>query len=209
MPQNETAKNAGLRVRVSLSLDLLTVGVVIVSLCMLRFRGEAFLYFTTDSNILAALACILTAGCRVRALSRPGTVIPLPVRVLRFAGTIGVTVTFLTVLCFLGPKYGFPGMYAGANLPLHLFAPLLCIVSTLIGFDAALPRLSLSLFGAAPVVVYGVIYAANVLSGRMPDLYAFNADGRWYITMPCFFLSAILISLGVYGLSRLCRRNNG
>lgn len=209
MPQTETANKAGLRVRLALCLDLLTVVVVFVSLCLLRFRGEAFIYFTTDSNILAAIACILTAGYRVRALSRPGSAIPLPVRILRFTGSVAVAITFLTVLCFLGPKYGFGGMYAGANLPLHLFAPLTCVAATLIGDDAALPRLAHSLFGAVPVVLYGTLYAVFVLSDRMPDIYGFNADGRWYFTMPGFFFAAVIVSLGLFCLSRLCQKKRG
>ena len=204
--EKKSRRASDARKMIALAADLASVAIVFVALCMLRFQREAFLYFTTDSNILAALACLLTAVFRIRALRRPGAVIPLSARVLHFAGTVAVTVTFLTVLVFLGPTYGFGGMYAGANLPLHLLVPLLCLLSTLCGDDTALPRPSLSLYGAIPVVLYGAIYAAFVLPGRMPDLYGFNAGGRWYITMPAFFIGAVVLSLGVFWLSVLFRK---
>ena len=48
---------------------------------------------------------------------------------LKYVGTVAVTVTLLTVLFFLGPNMGYKQMFSGKDLYLHLCGPLMAIVS--------------------------------------------------------------------------------
>jgi len=62
-----------------------------------------FRYFTTDSNLLAAVACVIWSFCQVKRLADPSYRVPEWVRILRLMAVTAVTVTLLTVALFLVP----------------------------------------------------------------------------------------------------------
>ena len=194
------------RAAVSLFLNALTF--VLVAFCIARFftaGGEgnmqvvgwiAFRYFTVDSNVLAAIGAAAMLFPAIRALRTGEERTPRALLLFRYVGVAAVGVTFFTVLFFLGPIYGYPAMYVGYNLFLHLLCPLFCFLSFLL-LEGRREELPVRFFwlGVLPVVLYGALYFARVIVvGDWPDFYAFNYGGRWYISMAAMLAATALLS---------------
>ncbi len=162
-------------------------------------RSVVFRYFTVDSNILCGVSCAFSVWFMIRALRREKGDIPKAVMLFRFAGTSAVTVTMMTVLLFLGILYGYPAMFAGWNLWLHLLGPLLAILSFVwLERDGSVPEKKHLFLAALPVIMYGVVYLVMaVLIGRdkggWPDFYGFNIGGRWYFSYLGMIAGTLLI----------------
>ena len=140
---------------------------------------QCFRYFTTDSNVLAMLVSLLMLVYLLRSFFR-GAEIPEWVLILKFVGTVAVTLTFLTVVFFLIPtSHGNPmNFFAGNTFVLHFSTPVLCVLSLLL-FERtpALPFRAV-LFALLPTVVYSFVYAAMIFTKRWPDFYGFTFGGN-------------------------------
>lgn len=207
------------RAAAALALDVLTV--FFVACCVARFftvGGEgnmqvagwtAFRFFTVDSNVLAALVSAAFIPLSLYALFTGKERVFRSLLLFRFVGTAAVAVTFFTVLIFLGPIYGYPMMYAGSNLFLHLLCPLFSFLSFLF-FTGRGERLPLRLFwlGVLPVALYGAAYYyCVVIRGNWPDFYVFNSDGRWYVSLVVMLSATALLSvLFLFLFSRIRER---
>ena len=170
---------------------------------------ECFIYFTVDSNVLAALFCLVSIPYNIRKLLRGTGEYPLWLKLGCFAGTAAVSVTFWTVIIFLGPIYGYDMMYVGINLPLHLLCPLMVFFTFVLFQNGKEFRFPLTLLGLLPTLLYGAVYLRQVVllgveRGGWKDFYHFNAGGRWYISIIAMSLATYLISVGVYFAHRLC-----
>ena len=126
----------------------------------------ALRYFTVDSNLLAAAASLICAAASVRAM-RSGGKVPAGLQILRLAGAASTGVTFMTVMCFLGPVFGFASMFAGPNLVMHLIVPVLAAALFIAGrCGEDIPKRKI-VIGAVPVLIYGTFYALNIIiNGR-------------------------------------------
>ncbi len=146
-------------------------------------------FFTALSNLLCALACLAVAVGRLCGA------VPEAVLVVKFVGTAAVSVTFLTVMCFLGPVvYDYKRMLSGPDLWLHLICPALAIASLLL-WDRPAGGFWLVLLGAAPVPLYGALYLDRVvIAKRWEDFYGFNRGGKWYLSTAAMLLAALLVS---------------
>ena len=164
-------------------------------------RSVIFRYFTIDSNLLCAAGCIVSVILLIASLQGHGISerIRSAVMLFRYAGTCAVTVTMMTVLLFLGVLYGYPAMFAGWNLWLHLLGPLLAIISFLwFERDGTIPERRHLIWSVLPVIVYGAVYLAMVVfigqeKGGWPDFYGFNIGGRWYISYVMMIAGTLLI----------------
>lgn len=178
-----------------------------------RFHSGAktFRYFTTDSNLFAALACLILTPFSLRiAITGAGT-LPAWAQALKYTAVCAVTLTLLTVLFFLAPTQGFDKMFGGANLWLHLICPLVCILSFL--FFESRERLDLWVTFPAlvPILLYSAVYLVMVVvvgedRGGWKDFYGFNRGGKWYLALPLMLGTAYLIALGQWTLSNLAWR---
>ncbi len=153
-------------------------------------------FFTALSNVFCAAACLLTAVFRLCGG------VPQAVLWLKFVGTAAVSVTFLTVMCFLGPVvYDYKKMLSGPDLWLHLVCPVLAVVS-LIAWDRPRAPFGLVLLGALPVLLYGAYYLAHVVLAppekRWEDFYGFNRGGKWYLSYILMLLLALLVSFALW-----------
>lgn len=159
--------------------------------------SRCFRYFTNDSNILAGLASLAVIPFLWKGR------VPAWAAILKFTGTVAVTVTLLTVLLFLGPTQGYARMYAGVCLPLHLICPLLSILTLCLPESREpLPK-SAGFFGALPVLVYGALYAVLVLITRTwEDFYGFARGGLWYVSLIVMYLLGTLLSVLMARLQR-------
>lgn len=178
-----------------------------------RFHSGAktFRYFTTDSNLFAALACLILTPFSLRiAITGAGT-LPAWAQALKYTAVCAITLTLLTVLFFLAPTQGFDKMFGGANLWLHLICPLVCILSFL--FFESRERLDLWVTFPAlvPILLYSAVYLVMVVvvgedRGGWKDFYGFNRGGKWYLALPLMLGTAYLITLGQWALSNLAWR---
>lgn len=160
--------------------------------------AAVFRYFTVDSNMLAALACLLVIPYNVRSIRRGEDAIPAWALMLKMIGTVAVTLTFAVVVFYFVPLVGPSMVLTGANLPLHLLCPLLAVVSFCFLERGRRFTKTEMLLGVAPAVLYGVVYLTQVIFlENWEDFYAFNIGGFWYITI--FAIPAInyLFALGL------------
>ena len=143
---------------------------------------QALKYFTVESNLLMGVAGILY-------LLLGGT---LFVKVLLLVATTAVSVTFLTVACFLKPVLGYQGMFQGVNLYLHLIVPLLAVALLIVGqFSKGVPG-RLVFWSASSVGLYGIYDICNIiLNGLSQDWYSMASGG------PKTYLPAYLIFMAL------------
>ncbi len=164
---------------------------------------RAFNYFTVDSNILCALSCAVVIVFNIAALVKSKAfVLPKWAMLFKFIGTSAVTVTFLTVMFFLGPLMGYDSMFSGNNLYMHLTSPVFAIFSFIL-FEYS-PELTgkKSLLGILPTLIYGAVYLYMVVilgpdNGGWYDFYGFNMTGMWYISMIGMLAGTFVITLAI------------
>ena len=115
---------------------------------------------------------------------------------LKYVGTVAVTVTLLTVMFFLGPNMGYKQMFSGKDLYLHLCGPLMAIVSFCFlerRYNLSFP---LSLLGILPVIIYGFVYLFEVvILKNWEDFYGYNKDGKWNLSMAAMFAGGFAVCM--------------
>ncbi|MBQ5995305.1 MAG: hypothetical protein IJL63_05575 [Clostridia bacterium] len=170
--------------------------------------AKCFMFFTIDSNVLAALASLFMCVFCLKHLKDGKTDVPKWLSLFKFVGTTAVTVTLLTVIFFLGPTMGYGLMFAGSSLYLHLINPLLCIISyTCFEKSEKLP-LKYSLLGILPTAVYGAVYVAMVVfTGKWPDFYGFNTGGFWYVSLPVMLAATYLFAFCLWQIHKKVSKN--
>ena len=146
---------------------LVTTGVFIsyffVKSRVIENGWQSLRFFTTDSNLLAAVAAALVAVCDVQKLRGKRTDIAKPFMLLKFMGVISLMLTFCTVMCLLVPIYGVAQQLGGTAFHMHVVAPVLSFVSFV--FLEADRKISLaqSFLGMVPMALYGTVYFLQVL----------------------------------------------
>ena len=143
----------------------------------LRAGKKSLRFFTILSNLFCAVSALLW----VLSSSYWAWL-------LKYVGTVAVTVTLLTVIFFLGPNMGYKPLFSGKDLYLHLCGPLLAIVSFCFMECQFALSFSLSLLGLLPVIIYGFVYLVEVvILKNWEDFYGYNKDGKWKISMAAMF----------------------
>ena len=136
---------------------------------------DSFKFFTTDSNVLAAVGCGAVAVCDILMLKKKINKIPHAV------------------------AYGVALEYGGTGFHMHLSAPVAAFLSLVLLDGERDITLAQTPLGLVPVVFYGVFYMMQVVVLRnWWDFYLFNQGGMWYVTMP------VIIALS-YGMCLLVR----
>ena len=196
-----------------------------VTWCMMLFsRSDVALsaiglgslkYFTVLSNLLLGLASLVYAICIIRFL-RSGAGIPSWAHKLKYAATVAVTVTLMTVLLFLGPTLGYPLMFVGANLWFHLVLPVIALVEFIFFDTANSLSFKTTLIGVVPTLLYGLVYVANILmngvgSGAATnDWYGFTMWGVELIpvVLLVMLIATWVFALVIYAANALVRRKS-
>ncbi|MCR5079630.1 MAG: hypothetical protein K6B65_06930 [Bacilli bacterium] len=204
----------------SLILNLLCLSSVILGLIFM-FCGinwdkgalvtagfEAFQYFTVDSNVLMGVIAIIFLIYEVLLVMGKIEAIPKAIYIVKLTGTVGVALTFLTVVFYLAPtymQYGYSyfSMFVNANLFLHGLAPLLAIIAWLIFEHTDLLRVKTAVLGIIPMAIYAVFYITNAFThidaqGKIPfkyDWYAFCQGGVGFGLLSLFVM--LLITTGI------------
>lgn len=187
------------------------------AMCVLRFfrasgganmqttGTDCFRYFTVDSNILLALTSLLALVFNMKSLKSGKEEMPLWVSTCKLIGTTASTVTFLTVLAFLGPTQGYGKMFEGIGLYLHLINPVLAILSICFFNGGYKIPAKLACLGVLPTAVYGAVYAILVVVVKTwEDFYGFATIIPWYVSIPVMLLFTLGICEGLNLLRNLC-----
>ena len=162
----------------------------------------SFRFFTTDANLLAAIGSLLVMICDIQILRGKRQNVARAFTLVKYAGVVGLLLTFCVVMVLLVPIYGAARQLGGTSFHMHVTAPLLTFVS-FVFFDAHTTlRFRDTFIGLLPEVLYGLFYFLQVVVlENWWDFYAFNQGGRWYLTMPMLFTFSYLLCL----LTRLLR----
>lgn len=179
-----------------------------VNLTLWNTGVRKLVFYTVDSNILAALALLITLPFKYRRLVNGGP-LPLFCVLLTFAGVVSTTVTFMTVILFLGPTMGFGGMYEGNNFFLHLLCPVLAVLSFV--FDISSDKkfkFRYTPIAVIPTAVYAAVYFVMVMvigreNGGWSDFYGFNAGGMWYVSCTAIISSSYIFGVLLWLAHRL------
>lgn len=173
-----------------------------------KVSTSTFQYFTTDSNVLAALSALLMIPFGIIGLATGRFNPPAWAVLLKYVGAASVMVTFLTVVAFLGPTQGYPAMFAGHGLYLHLIGPVLAALSFCWPEAGLQITWAQTLLGLLPVLLYGSVYAVQAVKrgperGGWEDFYGFNVGGHWPVSYVAMHVGAYAISVGLMLLHNL------
>ncbi len=201
------------RLVISLLLNAFVVLFVLLSTLAFFRRGgqgnmkeggkKALIYFTVDSNLLCALACLGLCAWDALALLRGGAAVPRWLDLCKFTGSVAVGVTFVTTLCYLLPvtKFNFKLPYAGWNLFLHALCPLAAMLSWALAERSAPSAFPWVLLGLIPTFLYGAVYLWKVVVKKQwEDFYHFNVGGAWYAAVAVMLLLSFAIGAGLWAL---------
>lgn len=199
-------------------LDLILNGLIVLTTAwavLMYFIGKpdilgshdvaCFKYFTTDSNILSALASLLYLIFRWRSRRTPEKAMPSWLAVFKFIGTVAASITLLTVVLFLAPMsavrgHGFRSVllfFTGNVFVLHLSTPVLSLLSTLLLEPDTVITRRQAVWGLLPTAAYSMLYLTMVvLLKQWNDWYGFTFGGR-YELVPVVMAVMLLFSLGV------------
>lgn len=177
--------------------------------------AEMFKFFTIDSNVLMGIIALFTALQLRQVIRGQREDLSTACYVWYLAGTVGVTLTMLVTVFFLeptmAPQFGLFSLFAGSNFLLHLFNPLLAIVTFTVFEKTRKIPFRHTLTGIVPMVLYAVFYLANCMrhavNGMVDiayDWYGFLAGGvkTVWIVIPVIFLFTWLISVALWRLNR-------
>ncbi len=168
--------------RLKLAVNVFLLAATIFAFYLMYFRNEglllakgiaAFKYFTVLSNAFGgAMAAVWLAF----AVVGRGEEVPRAIDLLKFTAAVCLGLTFMTVMVFLGPLYGYIAMLRSANLWFHLLIPLAAM-----GELVFLNERDISIKNCAgamlPMLAYAIVYLIyNLIMGK--DENPFRYD--WY-----------------------------
>ena len=172
-----------------------------------------FRFYTVDSNIFVGISALILIIYESLLLKGKIKEIPKYAYVIKYIGTVAVTLTFLVTLLYLAPMFGdkFILLYLNSNLLFHLIVPLLSIISFVF-----LERIKLdfkyTFYGVSTMLIYGIYYGINAyvhqIDGIVPteyDWYGFVRGGisSMYIVYIVMFIITYGISFVIYKLNKV------
>ena len=177
---------------------------------LIKHGYETFKFFTTDSNILSAIAALIVLIFQIKILTGKSKEIPRWAMILKYIGTTAVMVTFVVVMTFLGPLYTYPFVLRNTMIYTHLFGPLLAFVSFWL-FEPyyVIPKRVIHL-AVIPTAFYGAVYLTEVLIigefDGWDDFYGFNTGGMWYLSVAMIILGTYILAIVIRLLHNYCTK---
>ena len=174
---------------------------------------EMFKYYTVDSNALMGIVSAIFAVYEYKILKNEAQSIPLKLYTVKLIATVGVALTFITVVFYLAPiaTYGYFSMFRNANLFFHFLVPVLSIFSFCFLEKTKELEFKHTFIGMTTMVLYAGFYTINVLihveNGTVAtkyDWYWFVQNGVWsiVIVVPIMLLLTYAISFGLWKLNK-------
>ena len=164
---------------------------------------EMFKFFTVDSNLLMGVVSLIFIIYEKKLIKKEIKYIPQKIYILKFIGTCGITITFVTTAFFLAPQYGLYSMYNNNNLFFHLIIPILSIISYIF-FEKYDNKYRYAFLGILPMFIYSIYYISMVLIHINDDGLTFKYDfygflqgniNNIYIVIPSIFIFSFIISI--------------
>lgn len=174
---------------------------------------KSFRYFTTLSNILAAIVALIYIIFKIGPAGKNTEKLPCWLYLLKIAAVDAVAFTMFITVFYLAPtsKNGYFSLFMNSNLFMHFVTPMLCIISFIFFEPVEKTPLKLSFAGIIPMALYAAAYTPNVLlhldNGKPNPAYdwygflAFGLNTIW-IVIPLLVFIAWLLSLGLWGLNK-------
>ena len=164
---------------------------IVTENALLNYKGFASLkFFTNLSNLYVALTAFVMLVFNVKNAIDDTYKFPKFAVILKFSGTVAVTVTFLTVALFLSPLVMQSGksyfvLFEGNSFLLHFLTPVLAIISSLFFEGYKDLKFKYTLTGMLPTVIYSIPYTIMVVivgeeNGGWADFYGFTLGGKMY-----------------------------
>lgn len=178
-------------------------------------------YFTVLSNLLEGFASVVwlvsshkngkaSAHWNGKASSNGNGKASSPAELLKYIAAAAVGLTCVVVLTFLGPLYGYPAMFAGGSLFMHLLTPLIAIAEIIFLSDVTYTRKDNRLVVLSPLI-YGVFYLGNIIIngiGEWPDTNDWYLFLTWGYPVGIFIFAVICVVTWLLGLTmRKLHRN--
>ena len=169
---------------------------------------EAFKFYTVQSNVIMGIASLISL---INLFLNKKD--PLWQTLFKYISTVAVTVTFLTVMFYLGPLYGYLALLQNANLFMHLLIPVLAIAHYIL----LEPKVEQFKFKYTPLAIsttalYGIGYMINVVVtngyGTLKnDWYGFASQGLGIGILVYFMMQIFtyLFAIGLYFAYRYCK----
>ena len=168
---------------------------------------SALRYYTVDSNIMMAVAALAAMIQEAQIMRGKRKNLTLPVRLLKLAGTVSVTLTMMITIFFLGPTlgatYGFFSLFANSNFFLHLFNPVGSILVWILLERSETIPLRQTPVVLLPTVIYAVYYVAvslaHVQDGKIAPGYDWY--GFFFLGLNSWLPVVLVILLITYGFT--------
>lgn len=173
---------------------------------LLQAKGiSAFKYFTVQSNVFGGIMAVVWLISLAVSVRKERSAVPRAVSLLKYTAAVCLGLTFVTVMVFLGPLYGYIAMLRKANLWFHLIIPLTAM-SEFVIFNRE--RISLKNCAASmiPMLAYAMGYLIyNLIKGRSDDPFRYDWYGfllwGWGVGVIIF----ALICAATFGIGALLR----
>ena len=161
---------------------------------------DSFQFFTTDSNVLAALSSLVMIPYEVQIMRGKRKKLPHAAIVFKYIGMTSVMLTFLTVMVLLMPTYGAVFTLLGTTFYMHLTGPLTALATFLFLETDSKIKLPETVLAIIPSLLYGAVYLTQVVfigekNGGWSDFYTFTRGGYWYIAMVVIIGVSYLIAV--------------
>lgn len=155
-------------------------------------------YFTVLSNLFEGAASVIWL-----VSTRKNGKASYRAELLKYIAAAAVGLTCVTVLVFLGPLYGYPAMFAGGSLYMHLLTPLAAIAEIIFLSDVTYTRRDNRLVVLSPLI-YGALYLGNNLingTGEWPDTNDWYLFLTWGYPVGIFIFAVICAVTWLLGLA--------
>ena len=143
---------------------------------------SVFKYFTFQSNLFMGIVALIYAIYQFLILKNKKDKLPHVLLVFNHIGVTAVGLTFLIVILFLAPGYGFDKMYNQANLFFHALVPIVAMINYMFFEKECAIKFKETFLAIIPSLLYGIVYFIVVASlngyGNLEiDFYMFGANG--------------------------------
>lgn len=182
-------------------------------------KHNMFTFFTIDSNILLGVFSLVLLIYEILYMVKKIDNIPRFTYILKYIGTVGTSLTLLTVLFYLIPIVGsqFYKLFVDSNLFFHLIIPVLAVISFVFFEFRNDIKFYFTFIGVIPMGLYSIYYCINAFShmkdGKIPsvyDVYGFAQKGlgATFIVLIMMILFTYLISYLLYFFNRLIAKKH-
>ena len=197
-----------------LTFLLVLVGVIVMITIGSKALGETnitvFKYFTFQSNIFMGAVALVYAIYQLLIILNKRDKLPHVLLVFNHVGVTAVGLTFLIVIFFLAPGYGFDKMYNNANLFFHALVPIVAMINYMFLEKECSFKFLNTLFSIIPSLLYGIVYfivvaSLNAYGDINIDFYMFGANGPLIGAFNFIAVMSIAYGFGVaiYFINRL------